>query len=73
MLCMSNKGRVALWQTAVADSLSGYVAQMLKLLVLGLALKDALVGEVRDVVHDSKSIYQDCMKAGMTSCSGIQI
>jgi hypothetical protein len=38
---MSNYGGLALWQTALADSILGYVAQMLKLLMGGgLALKD---------------------------------
>jgi hypothetical protein len=41
---MSNYGGLALWQIALADSILGYVAQMLKLLPgWGLALKDALV------------------------------
>jgi hypothetical protein len=49
---MSNYGGLALWQTALADSILGYVAQVLKLLLgWGLALKDALVDEIRDVVH----------------------
>jgi hypothetical protein len=49
---MSNYGGLALWQTALGDSILGYVAQMLKLL-LGwcLALEDALVDEIRNVVH----------------------
>jgi hypothetical protein len=39
-------------QTPIGDSILGYVAQMLKLLLRwGLALKDALVDEIRDVVH----------------------
>jgi hypothetical protein len=46
---MSNYGRLALWQTAL---ILDYVAPMLKLLLgWGLALKDALVHEIRDVVH----------------------
>jgi hypothetical protein len=49
---MSNYGGLAFWQTALADSILGYVAQMLKLLLGGpLALKDALVDEIRNVVH----------------------
>jgi hypothetical protein len=50
----SNYSGLALWQTALADSiyLVGYVAQMLKLLLgWGLPLKDALVDEIYDVVH----------------------
>jgi hypothetical protein len=44
---MSNYAGLALWQTALADSILGYVAQMLKLLLgWGLALKDALVDEI---------------------------
>jgi hypothetical protein len=51
---MSNYGGLALWQTAfnLGDSILGYVAQMLKLLLgWGLALENALVDEIRDVVH----------------------
>jgi hypothetical protein len=49
---MSNYGGLALWQTALGDLILGYVAQMLKLLLgWGLALVDALVDEIRDVVH----------------------
>jgi RNase P/RNase MRP subunit POP5 len=49
---MSNYGGLALWQTALGDSILRYVAQMLKLLLgWGLALEDALVDEIRDVVH----------------------
>jgi hypothetical protein len=49
---MSNYGGLALWQTALADSILGDVVQMLKLLLEGgLALKDVLVNEIRNVVH----------------------
>jgi hypothetical protein len=52
VLCMSNYGGLALWQTALADSILGYVAQMLKLILgWGLPLTDALVDEIRNVVH----------------------
>jgi hypothetical protein len=48
---MSNYG-LALWQTALGDSILGYVAPMLKLFLgWGLALEEALVDEIRDVVH----------------------
>jgi hypothetical protein len=33
LLCMSNYGGLALWQSALGDSILGYVAQMLKLLL----------------------------------------
>jgi hypothetical protein len=47
---MSNYGRVALCQTALG--ILRYVAPMLKLLPgWGLALEEALVDEIRDVVH----------------------
>jgi hypothetical protein len=40
---MINYGGLALWQTALGDSILGCVAQMLKLLLgWGLALEDAL-------------------------------
>jgi hypothetical protein len=49
---MSNYGGLALWQTALGDSILGYVAPMLKLLLgWGLALEEALVDEIRNVVH----------------------
>jgi hypothetical protein len=50
---MSNYSGLALWQTALGDSILGYVALMLKLL-LGwglIALEEALVDEIRDVLH----------------------
>jgi hypothetical protein len=49
---MSDYGGLALWQTAQGDSILGCKAQMLKLLLgWGLALEDALVDKIRDVVH----------------------
>jgi hypothetical protein len=49
---MSNYGGLALWQTALGDSILGHVAPTLKLLLgWGLALEEALVDEIRDVVH----------------------
>jgi hypothetical protein len=51
MHAVSNYGGLALWQTALGDSILGYVAPMLKLLLgWGLALEEALVDEI-DVVH----------------------
>jgi hypothetical protein len=47
-------GGAAVWRTALADAILGYVAQMLKLKLLlgwGLALEDALADEIRNVVH----------------------